>query len=65
MGSKFLSKLKKVQQVRPIQSDFAFVKMVDYDADVKKELVKFLTLLFRHLIGEGNEISDWDSENNN
>ena len=37
--------------------------MVDYDADVKKEMVKFLTLLFRHLIGEGNEISDWDSEN--
>ena len=63
MGSKFLRKAKKVKQVQPIQSDYPFVKLVDYEPEIKTELVKFLTLLFRHLIGEGNEISDWDSLN--
>ena len=61
MGAKNLAKFKKVEQVQPIQSEYSFVKPVDYETEVKDELVMFLTLLFRFLIGEGHDISEWDS----
>ena len=35
--------------------------MPDYKDEVKEELVAFLTLLFKFLIGEGSEVSDWNS----
>ena len=41
--------------------------MPDYDQQTKKETIEFLTLVFKCLIGEDDEISDWgsiDSEGN-
>ena len=40
---------------------FPFVKMPDYQLDHKDQLIEFLTNLFKTLIGEGDQISEWGS----
>ena len=63
MGAKNLQYFQPQEQVKTIPDPIAFVKMPDYKPEVKEELVAFLTLLFRFLIGEGEEVSDWGSIN--
>ena len=58
---KFLEQLQ-VPQILPIPDEFLwFVNMPDYDFDVKQTLTEFLTKLFKTLIGEGDDISEWGS----
>ena len=35
--------------------------MPDYDEKTKQQIIQFLTLLFKCMIGEGDEISEWGS----
>lgn len=65
MGSRNLKKLKKVEQIQPVQKENSFVQLVDYEEETKEELVNFLALLFKFFIGEGHEVSEWDSCNSN
>ena len=60
-------RLLACEQVQPLVLENKFVKMPDYDQQTKKETIEFLTLVFKCLIGEDDEISDWgsiDSEGN-
>ena len=61
LGSKLLQQLQ-VPQILPIPNEkLWFVNMPDYDFDVKQTLVEFLIKLFKTLIGEGDDISEWGS----
>ena len=46
--------------MKPLPSEISFIKTVDYADEVKDELVEFLTLLFRCLIGEEQDVTEWE-----
>lgn len=61
LGSKYLPKLN-IEQVKPKSNPIAFVQMPDYESDVKTELLEFLVMLFKLVIGEGKDVlSEWGS----
>ena len=61
LSQKILAKIQ-VPQIQPIPDEHLwFVKMPEYDLDVKNRLADFLNKLFKFLIGEGDDVSDWGS----
>ena len=58
MGTKYLSQLTEAQ-ITPKPQAFPFVSRPDYEEQDKERLLGFLANLFRFLVGEGEEVSEW------
>ena len=55
------AKLNQIEQIKPIYTKFPFVCMPKYEDGEQVELLNFLTKLFKIMIGEGKDVSDWGS----